>query len=240
MLLHKAGFLSSLVTIVAIICIVIMFLLGFWQLDRKQQKEVRLAQIEKGSQVSPVELIDVANTPEKYIDYKAEVLGIATPSLFYVDNKIHEGKAGYHVLQAVNTDLGYVIVNLGWVNGVSEQRALPVVAPLTGNVVLTGMIAVPQLNVFISETNDRFGEFPARIQQLDLAIISQHLREPVLPFVLLADTKSQSSFIREWQPVVMSPDKHLGYAIQWFGLGVAGLTVFLVSAIKQKNKPMVE
>jgi cytochrome oxidase assembly protein ShyY1 len=33
----------------------------------------------------------------------------------------------------------------------------------------------------------------------------------------------------------MSPDKHLGYAVQWFGLGIAALTIYLLSLMKLFN-----
>jgi cytochrome oxidase assembly protein ShyY1 len=54
----------------------------------------------------------------------------------------------------------------------------------------------------------------------------------LFPFVVNLAPEPNSEFVRNWQPVVMSPEKHLGYAVQWFGLGIAALTIYLLSLMK--------
>ncbi|MCL5256048.1 MAG: hypothetical protein M1363_08050, partial [Gammaproteobacteria bacterium] len=36
--------------------------------------------------------------------------------------------------------------------------------------------------------------------------------------------------VREWPIVVMPPHRHYAYAMQWFGLALAALIVFLVAS----------
>ncbi len=216
------------VTLLSIISIVTMLILGFWQLDRKQQKEERLDQIELGAASGELALEQAMSAPSKYEDFRVTVSGTADQNLFYVDNKLYEGRPGYHVLQPLRTDFGYLIVNLGWIYA-QDRGSIPSVTKLEGTVQLTGVLSIPTDNVFIKETNTNYSQFPVILQQLDLAEIEKHLNVDAFPFVLLANPESSSSFVREWKAVVMAPEKHLGYAIQWFGLAIAALTVYLIS-----------
>jgi cytochrome oxidase assembly protein ShyY1 len=71
------------------------------------------------------------------------------------------------------------------------------------------------------------------LQQTDLKVIQQHYNQDVLPFVVLLNAQETSSFVRDWQPVVMAPEKHLAYAAQWFLLAFAALVIFVIA---QRNK----
>jgi surfeit locus 1 family protein len=50
---------------------------------------------------------------------------------------------------------------------------------------------------------------------------------------VLLNAQETSSFVRDWQPVVMAPEKHLAYAAQWFLLAFAALVIFVIA---QRNK----
>ena len=218
-----------LVTVISIFCIVTMLVLGFWQLDRKQQKESRLENITVATQSDILKLEDIISAPEDFVDFQVKVSGVALDKLIFVDNKIVDGQIGFHVLQALQTDYGKVIVNLGWKKGDTDRNRLPEVEALQGELTINTILAFPTDNVFIEETNTNYGVFPVLLQQIDLREIALHLGSDILPFVLQASPDSQSGFVRDWQAVVMPPEKHLGYAIQWFGLAIAALTIYLLS-----------
>lgn len=205
-----------------------MLILGFWQLDRKRQKEQRLAQVDRGATSDVLTLTEAMRDPDRYIDYTVAIRGTADQRLFFIDNKTNSGKPGYHVLQSVRTDLGNVLINLGWVYA-SERNRFPEVERLSGATIQHGVLSFPSDNPFVKETNNDYGNFPVVLQQIDIAEIENHLDVNVLPFILLANPDPSSPFVREWEAVVMSPEKHLGYAIQWFGLAVAALTIYLIS-----------
>jgi cytochrome oxidase assembly protein ShyY1 len=231
MLLRSANKLTMLFTLIAIMCIVIMFFLGFWQLDRKHQKEQRLAQIEQRKDANPLTVSEVANDPQDYVDFPIMLTGELSNQTFFIDNRLKNGFAGYEVLAPVVTDYGTVLLNLGWVPGTGDRSVLPRIM-LPRNRVHAGVLYVPTDNVMIKETNFNYGRFPVLIQQIDFSEIEKHLGKNVLPFTIRLTEQEDSNFIRDWQVVVMAPERHLGYAIQWFGLGVAGLTVFLLTIMK--------
>jgi cytochrome oxidase assembly protein ShyY1 len=76
----------------------------------------------------------------------------------------------------------------------------------------------------ITETNTQSWVFPALVQQIDFADLSQRLNRDLLPYVIQLTT-DDVAFVRDFRPVVMSPEKHLGYAVQWFGLAVAAAAI---------------
>jgi len=236
MSLRSMSKLNVIFTLIAITCIVIMFLLGFWQLDRKSQKDQRLAQIESRQDAQALSLTDVIDSPYDYVDFAVRFSGKPKQALFYIDNRIKNSIAGYEILTPVKTDYGIVLINLGWVPGSGNRKELPrISSPKTST--FEGRMYIPSDNRMISETNFNYGAFPVLMQQIDFDEIQKHLGESVLPFTIRLKPEDNVGFVRDWQVVVMAPEKHLGYAIQWFGLGIAGLTVFLLTVLKSIQKP---
>lgn len=210
--------------------------LGFWQLERKAEKDERLANIEQANKSQQIELAHAYSDIQLYQDYTVTLTGKAQANYFYIDNKLHDGRVA-HVLTPYSTNVGTVMVNLGWIPATGARGELPTFTiNHTGTV--AGILHIPLQNSFISETNNTYGEFPVLLQQVDLSEISLHLGEQVMPATirLLPDG---SEFVRQWQAVAMSPDKHLGYAVQWFGLAIAALTVYLLSMLKKMQGPSI-
>lgn len=227
-------------TIIAFMAVVIMVGLGFWQLERKVEKEQRLLHIENAQQQQSIALSQVVDSPNKYQDFTAMAKGRLQNKAFYIDNKIRNGVAGFHVLLPLQTDLGTLMVNLGWLAGTGVRNELPGFSlhkEFNVTTTLSGVVYLPLDNRLIKETNMDYGRFPAMLQQVDLDEIEQHLEGSLLPFVLRLVPNDNSSFVRDWEVITMSPDKHLGYAIQWFGLAIAGLTIYLLSLVKRMQGP---
>lgn len=223
-------------TLVAFVAIVIMIGLGFWQLDRKAEKEQRLSNIEKASRSESIDFATALKKIDNYQDYVVLGTGKIINKYFYIDNKIVDGAVGFHVLVPFDTSEGLIMVNLGWVPSTGVRADLPDVPPVSFSSV-TGIVYLPTNNSLIRETNTAYGQFPVLLQQLDLNEISMHLGEKVLPATLRL-LPDDSGFVRQWQAVSMSPEKHLGYAIQWFGLAIAALTVYLLSLLKWMQAPL--
>jgi cytochrome oxidase assembly protein ShyY1 len=91
----------------------------------------------------------------------------------------------------------------------------------------------------VQETNTNYGEFPVLQQQLNMKEAAKHMGihsgQKLLTYVVNVDPNPASQLVRNWQPVVMAPEKHLGYAAQWFGLGIAALTIYLLSVLKMMH-----
>ena len=230
--LSRLPFVATLVTFV---CVVIMFALGNWQLQRAEQKTLRLLAIEQAAETEQVDLQQVSNGKiEQLLDMPVNFEGTADAEHFFLlDNKIHKGRVGYQVLVPMQTHSGTVMTNFGWVAATSSRDILPNIQINNKEMRYAGVLSLPLDNIMVKETAVVDGDWPKVLQQTDLDIVQQHYKKQILPFVVLLTAEENSFFIRDWQPVVMAPEKHIAYAAQWFLLAFAGLVVFIIA---QRNK----
>jgi len=77
--------------------------------------------------------------------------------------------------------------------------------------------------------------WPLRIQQIELDKLSHLLQVKLVDFVVYIDQEEKIGYQKNWQPIVMPPEKHQAYAFQWFSLAVAWL-VLMVWALVKSNK----
>lgn len=213
-----------------------MLRLGFWQLERSEYKQQRLSQIEQRKQLQPFTLSEVLNMQQDIRDLPLAVKGKAlTHHLLLLDNRIVRGQVGYEVLLPVLTNQGILLTNLGWVKAGPYRQQLPVIALEGLGPEFSGVLAKPGLNPMVKETVDDQQPWPRVIQQIDTLLLDQWFSQPVLPFVLLAG-QGTAGFEKNWKPVVMPPEKHIAYAIQWFGLALACALVYLFALIRIRKK----
>ncbi|GMM67482.1 hypothetical protein MTsDn1_07760 [Alteromonas sp. MTD1] len=198
--------------------------LGFWQLERMIQKQHRLASIAQKQSNGSVSLL-TALTNDDPRDIAVTFDGEPdTTHLVFLDNQIQDKRVGYDVIVPVKTNAGWVLVNYGWVSAPDMQRTLPTIKIDKGLLSFRGIVSVPGINPLITETNTQSLVFPALVQQIDFADLSQRLNRDLLPYVIQLTT-DDVEFVRDFRPVVMSPEKHLGYAVQWFGLAIAAAAI---------------
>jgi surfeit locus 1 family protein len=212
-----------------------MFALGNWQLQRAEQKTERLLAVEQAAKTAQVDLQQVIRgNIDNMLDMPVNFEGEADAEQFFLlDNKIHKGRVGYQVLVPMQTYSGTVMTNFGWVAGTGSRDILPSIQIDTLKARYAGVISLPLDNIMVKETARVDGDWPKVLQQTDLKVIQQHYNKQVLPFVVLLTADENSTFVRDWQPVVMAPEKHMAYAAQWFLLAFAGLAVFIIA---QRNK----
>ncbi|WP_239024084.1 SURF1 family protein [Paraglaciecola marina] len=237
----KLNFLSvaSLVTFFAV---VIMFTLGVWQIQRAQEKTDRLLSIQEAENAGQMTLHNLLkDNSNNMLDMPISMEGETDPfRYFLVDNKIHQGRVGYHVLVPIKTLQGWVLANFGWIAAMNSRNTLPAVKLHSDLTEYFGMVAIPTKNVMVQETAKLDGEWPKLLQQVDIEIMQQHLQQDLLPFVVLLNQDLESGFERHWQRVVMPPEKHLAYAAQWFLLAIAAVVIFVVAHRKKQQRNTYE
>lgn len=216
-------------TIITLMAVVIMFGLGQWQLQRAEYKQQRLEQIEQKKLSAPFELENILKLKDRQDIRDLPVIAqghFIQGRYFLLDNRVNRGRVGYEVVVPLESDTGTVLVNFGWVAAGEYRQQLPKLDLPLGQIKLPGVVALPALNPLISETAVANQQWPKVIQQLDLEIISGLMNQPLLPLVILLNQDDTRGFVRDWKPVVMPPEKHIAYAVQWFALGVAAALIF--------------
>jgi len=224
----RPGLWASLVTL---LLLGLLMSLGFWQLDRAEQKRALLAGYNTDRDATVIQL---EAGLQSYRDFNYQFASATgqydAARQFLLDNRTYNGRAGYHVLTPfMLRDSGAaVLINRGWIDlGVSRDQ-LPDPAVGSGSQTIRGRIKLPASDSFtLGEEEPRAG-WPYRIQRVDTERLAQELGYPLLPVVLLLDPDQEDGFVRDWKPLRSGPERNVGYAVQWFGLAAALLVIYLV------------
>jgi surfeit locus 1 family protein len=70
------------------------------------------------------------------------------------------------------------------------------------------------------------------VQYPTAADLAGRLGEPLYDYQLLLDGAAPDGFVRDWQPPVLPPERHLSYAGQWLVFAVGALLAAVTIAIK--------
>ncbi|WP_317983491.1 SURF1 family protein [Salinimonas profundi] len=223
--------------VVTLLAIALMFRLGFWQLDRMHQKEARLASIAQKQTNGPISLFDLpaslSDSRDLPVTFNAQRFG---NTIFYLDNQIVEGRVGYHVLAPVRTESGNVLLNFGWVPAGAYRDVLPHVELPVGQIKYSGILSVPGDNPVVRETALAFTGREVVLQKIDIDVLNAHTDLQLQPYIIQLEAPVDDKFVRNWQPVVMPPKKHLAYAVQWFGLALAASIIALIVFFPRGNR----
>jgi cytochrome oxidase assembly protein ShyY1 len=223
-----------LATLIALVAVVIMLRLGYWQIQRANAKQDRLQQIEQRSGLDALTIDDVLSMDQDVSDFILQATGeLDVEHYFLLDNRIVNQQVGYEVLVPFRTGRYLLLVNLGWIRAPQSRDLLPSVVLPGNELVIYGMLSQPTKNPFVSEVTSGLGQWPNRVQEIDLVQLSGKLDGELLPFVLQLSPEHELGYERHWKPVIMSPQKHWAYAIQWFGLALACIIIAVI-AIRKK------
>jgi surfeit locus 1 family protein len=204
---------------------------GQWQQRRMHEKESLRAQFDAAAAQAPVVLAALTDST----DWNALRYRAVTASGTYdgrrqvlVDNRVHEGRAGYHVITPLLLDDGRTaLVNRGWTPQGASRRALPPVDPPTGRVTVLGRVAVPSTGILELSAETTSGPV---WQNLDPARFTAATGVAVLPVTIEATLAPvpDDGLVRDWPAPDFGVDKHRIYMVQWY-MFAALVVVFWVA-----------
>lgn len=221
---------------VVILCATLIFL-GCWQLNRAQQKRELSAQHQSLATIDPLQLIDLMQVDELPQFRSVQVSGeYDNHHQLLLDNRFYQHQLGYEVLTPLHVGEIILLVNRGWIPRGSDRRQLPTLAPIVNQQTLTGTIYYPPRRNFTLSNKAEFADtWPRIIQKIEPSQFSAILAKPVTPFILRLNADQAHGFVRDWPVVTMLPEKHIGYAWQWF-IMAAVLAVSYFFLILNKNE----
>jgi cytochrome oxidase assembly protein ShyY1 len=225
--------------IITLIVFSLLINLGLWQSSRAIEKEQRLSRITSLNTTSPISLqqvVSLSNT-ENINDFPVQASGrFVAEKIFLLDNQVSGGRLGYQVLQILTTEKNAVLVNLGWVQGSINRQELPEISGYRGEVSFASKVRLVEPNIQLMAQDFSSFQWPLRVQQIELDKFSVLLDKPLLPFVLYVNETELIGYKKDWQAIVMPPEKHRGYAFQWFSLAIAWLVLMCWATYSQRNK----
>ncbi len=224
----RPGWLPTLATLALL---ALLLGLGFWQLDRAEQKRALQAQFRQTAAAGPLRL-DWHQVPGPEWRYRPALVSGRYDGRrqFLLDNRVLHGRVGYQVLTPLLFADGQhaLLVNRGWVPAGPTRDLLPELPVPEGVLEVRGLVDFPPERVFsLGEGEDRAPGWPKVLQRIRLDLQSEQLGLELVPWILLLDPQQPGGFAREWAPVpIMGPERHVGYAVQWFGLAAALLVIY--------------
>lgn len=233
---HRPGWLAIVLTCAGI---ALFARLGIWQLDRAAQAQQLEATFAAAmhAPAARTDRLDAAWSPDAWPHLRVTGHFVAERS-YLRDEQVRHGTLGVEAYAVFAPDPGQasdpaavLLVDRGWIAASAMPRvtqALPSLAP--GGVELSGVYAPFPGSGLRAGGNALPAQsaWPKLTLAIDPLEIAADLGKPLLPRVLLLDADAASGFERVWAPSVMPPERHRGYALQWFAFALAAAVIFVL------------
>lgn len=179
--------------------------LGNWQAGRADEKRAAAAAVER-----------------------VEIRGTFVPrNTVLLDNKLHRGRPGYHVLQPMRTksqggEALHVLVNRGWIEAGPRREILPAVRTPAGEVVVEGVRLARLPRAYDT------GALPTGIvwQNATVESFAAWSGLAMADYIVEQRSPADDGLVREWPQAGAGVDTNRSYSLQWYSL--AALTVILL------------
>ncbi|MBT3799381.1 MAG: SURF1 family protein [Porticoccaceae bacterium] len=229
----------------------LLIFLGFWQLDRADEKSAIVAAFSANQQAAPADVKALlAGGNQQY--RSAWLTGALDSSRQIVlDNRVKNGRPGYEILEPMSVKgleadglPQAMLVNRGWVPAPLDRSQLPEVEPVVGEVQVRGFLYHNLRGGYrLDDQITVVRQWPSRVGWISVERAEELFGEPFYEYQLRLDSDSVGSLETGWVTVAVQPEKHTAYAVQWFVMAAVLLVMTLIansnvgSWIKQFRRP---
>ncbi len=211
--------------------------LGFWQLHRAAEKRGLMDLREDRGRDEPVRLDGSVADLETLRYRRVAVAGeYDAAHQFLLDNRHHGQQPGYEVLtplRIAGTGMA-VLVNRGWVPLGADRSHLPDLSlAVPVGVRLTGVVEhFPGVGFKLRGAEVPGPGWPSVVQLAEPERLAERLGYKVLPYQVLLDETAGEGYVRAWRETRLTPEKNLGYALQWFLFAVVAAVLYVRHGLK--------
>ena len=239
------------ITLFVLLAMLVMARLGVWQLDRRQQRLARNADLIAKLEQPPLSLNDVAAGLTTTSEDRDEIRNIRATASGRFDyehqlllvQQVYQDSLGSRLLTPLLLDGSdkAVMVDRGWIPIASDAADPAAWAQYNAN---TGPVSVSgfmQPSQQVGRPAEVKANQPARLTwyQADLPAIAPQMPYEILPVYLLqspAAAGDQAPPYRVDPEIDLSEGPHLGYALQWFSFAIVAGVVYLRVASQREKK----
>lgn len=215
-------------TLFTVPALIILVILGTWQLHRLEWKRTLLHEIATNMARPPAAFPDRLENPGDWSYRRVRLSGVFDHAReIYLFAPGPKGGAGYQVITPLHRDRGVsILVNRGWVPARLKDPAARAAGQLKGVVALTGLIRPEaQPNMFSPANRPDQNIWYWR----DIPSMARHLDMPVASVVVDADaTANPGGWPQGGQTIINIPNNHLDYALTWYGLALVLVVIYVV------------
>ena len=231
---HRAGWVAGWA--LAVVVAAVMVMLGNWQAGRAVQKERLLEAADTVLDRRHARALVLASDPSRSdrLDWAAGRGHFVDAPPVLLDNQLRDGRPGVRAYRLF--DIGapqWLLVELGWLELPGDRR-LPAVARPAGEIELRGLLAAPpSAGLALGDALAPRGETLLMVR-LDTGALEGAVGHPVAPRVLRLDPALELGYERDLEllPNTLTPDRHRGYALQWYGLAATVLVIAVLLTVR--------
>jgi len=212
--------------------------LGTWQMQRAAEKRLVLADYRDKTQSAAIALQDDLRAPADLL-HLHPVTALGTFDLeraMLLDNRVRDSMVGYEVLVPLRlqgSDVA-VLVNRGWLARGAQRAVKPNVQHPMGEVQVRGTAVRPARTYRLGDMLEPRSRWPHIVQFVAIDEMQSLLGYPLLPVVVQVADDDPAALRTGWPIVTLGPQRHYGYAVQWYGLALALLVVYLAACTKRQ------
>jgi surfeit locus 1 family protein len=216
--------------------------LGFWQLDRAGQKSAWLQAYQSALDSQQLPIADALAEPSAMPRRVEARLTIpAELPWLLLDNQRRGARVGVRAYRVATVPGAprdtALLVEYGWLP-LPPDRTLPTLPPPPPAVQQVGLLLpAPSAGLRLGRNPPaREQAAPVLLAYLDTAELSEQLGLALEARVLRPDPDPAFGFERDAEalPNTLPPEKHRGYALQWFGLATTVVVITLVLLIRKR------
>ncbi len=235
-------------SIIFLLCISLFLSLGFWQLDRANEKE-NIVKLFKERQLSPIsELKSILKDSIERTYYKNyKIKGYFIDKTFLIDNKIKDKKYGFNVITPfkLSSSGEVVIVDRGWIPMKGQRKDIDKNFNFLNDQNLGNYEQEISGYVYPREKSYTIGKissnknWPRLLQAINFDEIKNSIKDNELfvsDIVFRLDSDNEFGFNREWKIIFMNSSKHIGYAFQWFSMAGALVILTIFYFVRRKDE----
>lgn len=213
------------VTLFSVVCLLVFVRLGFWQLDREQDKIELLAAQERQRHQPPVAIASLPRQGEEANMTPVRDRGrYDAAHTFLLDNRVLDGTVGFEVLVPFRPSGSerMVLVNRGFVPMGRTRQSMPAIPPVaTGETTLRGRVYVGEYRDVDPGDVAAALDSATIVQVADPEVIETLTTGDFYPHLIRLAPDDINALPRHWPVTVMRPETHRGYAVQWFAMAAA-------------------
>ncbi|PJJ97690.1 hypothetical protein CO641_11100 [Lysobacteraceae bacterium NML91-0213] len=217
-------------------------MLGSWQLGRQHAKQAMLDSAALALSSRGPQALDAAADAQRNRahEWAAGNGRFADAPAVLLDNQQRGGRPGLRVYRAFLPEHGRgpLLVDLGWLP-VPPDRTIPTIGPAPDWSHVQGLLAPPPAAGLVAPAIQPQADGSLLVMALDPEAIAAVLGVPTLAArVLRADPALEGGYPRDLELLAntLPPERHLGYAVQWFGLALAVLVTALLLTFRRKRR----
>lgn len=213
--------------------------LGRWQWGRALEKEALLAaRAQALAQPAPRPLAHALANEDGGLQWAEGEGEFADAPAILLDNQQRGGRVGvkaYRLFRPLGGDRE-VLVDLGWLP-LPPDRSLPAIARPEGRLRVRGLLAPPPATGLRLAAAGGHADGTRLLLYLDTTELARDLQRPLAARVLRLDPGLPLGYARDLDllPNTLPPEKHRGYALQWWGLAAAVAAITLLLGFRRRK-----